>query len=371
MTRLKRPATFAGSLALSLAIAFTFPSAAAQPDTCPLEPPERPTRFHVDVLIENDSTFTFDREDRHYTSGQALAVGLPSVELADWFNTTTPFDADRAAFGFVAAYLLFTPDDIDNDAPRPGQHPYAGVAYIGGYVQRDQRLPELPGVTEFDHLQLDLGVVGPAARGEQVQSTVHDIFGGQEPNGWDAQHPDQFLVQLTYRRKWRLDLLNEGQPVTLDSSPITRRGFGIDLTPQLAASAGTLRVEAEASAIGRVGFNLPDTFGPGFVRDLPSATAADRLAQPNTLSTYLYGGGGVRLVGWDTTLDGPIFRDSSFDAESETFVGFARAGVAVGYRWDAWSAELGYGVTLHTDTIVGQQGQQHFGSLTLGLTGRF
>ena len=54
-----------------------------------------------------------------------------------------------------------------------------------------------------------------------------------------------------------------------------------------------------------------------------------------------------------------------------TEIGFARAGVARGYRWDAWAAQLGYGVTFHTDTIVGQRGEQHFGSLTLAVTGRF
>ncbi|MEO0586701.1 MAG: lipid A deacylase LpxR family protein [Planctomycetota bacterium] len=359
-------------IAAGVALFLASTAAAAAQDASPIaDPSDSAVRFQVDVLIENDSTFTFDREDRHYTSGQALAVSLPSAGLADWLNDATPFDADRAAFGFVAAYLLFTPDDIENDAPRPGQHPYAGVAYVGGYVQRDRRHPDLVGVTEFDHLQLDLGVIGPAARGEQVQSTVHDIFGGEEPNGWDSQHPDQFLIQLTYRHKWRIDLLNNGQPVAQDGHAITRGGFGLDVTPQVGASVGTLRVEAEASATGRVGFNLPDTFGPGFVRDLPSATGVDRLPRANSLSAYLYGGGGVRAVGWDTTLDGPIFADSSFDAESETFVGFARAGVALGYRWDAWSAKLGYGVTFHTDTIVGQRGEQHFGSLTLAVTGRF
>ncbi|MEM1210432.1 MAG: lipid A deacylase LpxR family protein [Planctomycetota bacterium] len=333
------------------------------------QPTKRPVQF--DLLIENDSTFNLDREDRHYSSGQALAIGFPSVELADWLTERTPIAADRAAFGFVGAYLLYTPDNIDRDRPSPGQHPYAGVAYVGGYLQRDRRHPRYAGLTEFDHLELDLGIVGPSALGEQVQTAVHDAFGGEEPNGWDVQHPDRPVVQLTYRHKWRFDLLNDGNPIDSFGDPVERGGWGIDMIPQLAASVGTLRVAGEGSGVVRFGFNLPDDFGPGFVDDLPSATAPRRLPRGGAFSAYGYLGGGGRLVGWDTVLDGPFYGDNDFDDESSTFVAFGRVGGAVGYRWEGWSVEAGYGVTFHTDTIVGQQGEQHYASITLAVTGRF
>ncbi|MEM0914897.1 MAG: lipid A deacylase LpxR family protein [Planctomycetota bacterium] len=325
----------------------------------------------IDVLIENDSSFNLDREDRHYTSGTALVVGLPSAGLADWLTERTPLVADRAAFGFVAAYQLYTPDNIFNDEPTPGQHPYAGLFYVGGFVQRDRQHPEYAALTEFDHLELDLGLIGPSARGEQVQSTVHDIFGGEDPNGWDVQHPDRPIVQLTYWHKWRFDLLNDGSPIDALGDRSPRGGWGLDAIPQLGASVGSLRVTGEGSGVLRFGYNLPDNFGPGFLTDLPSSTAPRRLPRAGAFSAYGYIGGGGRIVGWDTVLDGPVWGDSDFDDESSTFVAFGRVGGAIGYRWDGWSVEAGYGVTFHTDKIVGQQGEQHFASITLAVTGRF
>jgi len=339
--------------------------AAAQPDA------DR-TPFQVDVLVENDSTFNLDREDRQYTSGQALVVGVPSTGLAGWMNDSLGLATDRAAFGFVAAYQLYTPDDIFQDAPTPGQHPYAGVAYLGGFLQRDRQHPDLPILTEFDHLQLDLGLVGPSVHGGDIQDAVHDAFGGDDPNGWDTQHPDEAIVQLTYRHKWRFQLWREHDDFVTDvPDPHRVHGWGLDAIPQLGATAGTLRVQGEASGLVRFGFNLPDDFGPAWIDDLPSATAANPLPRASGISAYVYGQAGGRLVGWDTVIDGPLYTNSRYDAESETLVGFARTGVALGYRWDNWSVEAGYGVSFHTDKLVGQQGQQHFASLTLAITGQF
>jgi hypothetical protein len=341
--------------------------------TAPALAQDAGTPFHVDLIVENDSTFNFDREDRQYTSGQAILLGVPSPALAGWMADDLGLPADRAAFGFVAAYQLYTPDNIFLDRPSPGQHPYAGVAYLGGFLQRDLEHAHIDGLTEFDHLQLDLGVVGPSALGEQVQRVVHEFTGGNEPNGWDSQHPDEPIVQLTYRHKWRFDLWRQHRGLITDvpADRATPASWGFDAIPQAGVTAGTLRVQGEASGLLRFGFNLPDDFGPAWIDDLPSATAPRSLPRGHAVSAYVYGQAGGRVVGWDTVIDGPLYRDATFDAESETLVAFARAGVAVGYRWDDWSVEAGYGVSFHTDKLVGQQGQHHFAALTLALTGRF
>jgi len=346
--------------ALSAAMSLTtVPPAAAQADGAP---------FQVDLIVENDSTFNPDREDRHYTSGQALVIGLPSTGLAGWMDDTLGLPADRAAFGFAAAYQLYTPDRIFEAAPDPGDHPYAAVFTVGGFLQRDRSLGR--GVREFDHLQLDLGLVGESARGKQVQEAIHDVFGGDDPNGWDTQHPDMPVVQLSLRHKWRIPLWRQHETSWADPSPSTDQpaGWELDAVPQLAVSAGTLRVVAEASALARFGFNLPDSYGPGFVDDLPSAVSPVPF---RNLSAYAYFGGGARLVGWDTVIDGPLWNDPRYDAESQTLVGLARAGVALGYRCNNWSARAAYGLTFHSDTFTTQDAEQHFATLSLSVTGKF
>ncbi len=57
--------------------------------------------------------------------------------------------------------------------------------------------------TRLDTLQLDLGVIGPAAGGEFVQNNFHNLIGVDPAYGWGNQLHNEPTVGLTFERRWR------------------------------------------------------------------------------------------------------------------------------------------------------------------------
>ena len=55
----------------------------------------------------------------------------------------------------------------------------------------------------LDTLQLDLGVIGPAAGGEFVQNNFHRLIGVAPANGWANQLHNEPTLGLTFERRWR------------------------------------------------------------------------------------------------------------------------------------------------------------------------
>src|SRR3546814_21189367 len=80
---------------------------------------------------------------------------------------------------------MYTPSDITVADPDPEDQPYAGWLYGTAGLINDLATGE--GTRTQTSVQLSLGVVGPAALGEQVQKALHTVIDSPEPQGWD--HP--------------------------------------------------------------------------------------------------------------------------------------------------------------------------------------
>jgi hypothetical protein len=142
-------------------------------------PAAAPTSVRADdsqrlsVIEENDSLF-FDSDD-HYTQG--LRIGWLGPDVADRSEWNEPFDllggvlpvfaegekerSRRYALSFGQSF--FTPNVITANPPDPTDRPYAGWLYLGADLLQDTDRHVL------EHLELQIGVVGPAALGKQVQ----------------------------------------------------------------------------------------------------------------------------------------------------------------------------------------------------------
>lgn len=306
-----------------------------------------------------------NNQDRHYTNGLAFTFAHQPGWARD-FGDIVPFkdsfDEKRLthAGGYTIGQLIFTPDDIDLRTPPPADRPYAGYLYAGVYWQRaDDRV--------FDHLQFDLGLAGPSSAAEDVQEGVHDLVDGVDPQGWDAQIGDEPTFQFYARRKWRMWLIEPTDVVFDDLSPnAMRRGWGAEVIPVVGAALGTVYVHAEVGVVGRIGFNLPDDFGPGRLADFGAATGA---RNNRGISAYLYGRLGGRIVGHDMFIEGGTFESNpGVGQDIEHVVGEAQVGVMVGYEWRNLTLNGGYSQTFSTETFEGQFGGDEWGALTLSLT---
>ncbi|MFM9843290.1 MAG: lipid A deacylase LpxR family protein [Dongiaceae bacterium] len=308
----------------------------------------------LSVIEENDSLF-FD-SDKHYTQGLRLGFLGPDVKPDSGWNR--PFDilggvlpvfqmggAERSRrYALSFGQSFFTPSVISADPPDPHDRPYAGWLYLGASLLQDT------GRRTLEHLELQLGVVGPAALGKQVQRQWHELADATEPLGWESQLENEPGVVLSYERKWRLYLAGDG-------------ASGIDLIPELGGSLGNVFTYGEAGVMLRFGRNLEADYGPARIR--PALSGTDYFSSDYMVGNFgVYGFVGVqgRAVGRNIFLDGNTFR-SGPSVDKEPLVADLQGGVSLFWRN---GARLDASVMYRTDEFEGQDGGDAIGIVSFG-----
>ena len=303
------------------------------------------------LVVENDSLSS--GADRNYTSGIELSYTSPAANpnIPDWLeNAARPFthslsQADPSFWGIAIGQSLFTPQDIQAVPAPPDQHPYAGWLYMQLMVAAEQ-LPVGDVGGHLDTYELEFGMVGPAALGEQSQAGIHRLLGAPHPKGWASQLRDEFAFAASFDRRWRW--LPFGIPGIA--------GLAFDVTPDVGFTVGTLRDEARAGLTMRIGDRLASDYGPPRVR--PSLAGVEHFYNA-AFSWNLFIGAEGRAVARDLFLDGNTFRDSAH-VDRIPYVGDFQAGVSLSaHEW-----RMTYTFVWRTDEFTTQHGRQDFGSLS-------
>ncbi len=277
------------------------PMAAAMPDTAPT--------YQLQVFVEND---VFAGTDRYYTNGLKFGLGqllqpvqagfkaLPESML-NWLSASS---ADTN-FGFFAGQNIYTPRNIRVVENQPNDRPWAAWLYLGAVAQRVE-------ATRLDTVELDIGVVGPAALGEAVQSNWHKLIGAPQPKGWDNQLPSEAAFSLAYLHKRKFEV------------------GGVEWIAHGGVTLGTVTTQARVGGMARFGQHMtgfgPDTIEPGGTT-LQCTRDAKHCAPSTEWEWYVFVGGDMRLVAHNIFLDGTLFHDSpSVDRRSRVYdlnAGFA------------------------------------------------
>jgi len=321
------------------------------------------------AAVDNDAQGLGGNGDRWYTAGLRLQHDVP-VEAPEggrpWFDEATlavtgllellPAGEDdgRPVFttsSLVGGQQIFTPEDIETAAPVKDDRPYAGWLYAG-VVRFDTWLdPDAFTRRDVEHaVELDLGVVGPNAYGENAQSAAHQIFPSDEVNGWSNQLGNELGIVLRATRSSRDAYAGE----------LTDGDLAFDAISQVGGALGNVDTHAGIGETLRLGWNLPRSFdlaGGDRRRLLPGAARTEDEAA----SLYAFAGLTGRLVLHDIFLDGNTFRDSQ-SIDKETWVGSASVGVA----WEWSSFRLAYSLTQLSKEYEGQPDDQVYASITLG-----
>lgn len=322
---------YAVRLLITLLIVSTFgANVAAQDDpSAPLVNEDAGFRFVGFSLIhDNDGWITdpFDNDDQHYTAGQRIDVflqGGPIESIGEWLPLSSTFTNPEYAGGIAVSLGIYTSRDVDQENPPRNERPYAGLLLFHAYVQRfDDK--------SMDHVELDTGLVGSSSLGQEAQEFFHSA------RGWDKQLHDEFMIDLTVRKTWKIGLFGT------ETGREGTQGWGVELLPQVGGTVGTAFRQAHAQMILRAGYNLPGDFGPRRVFDIGSA-APDPSGRRGV---YAFVRGHGRGVQHNITLDGNTYRNSRSVAKEE-FVGEFEFGFAtrlgkhlqLGWSWTALSDE--------------------------------
>lgn len=343
------PRAFVCTLLVATFLAFPFASvhAADTPAAATDKLPLPPTGSELQLFIENDF---LAGTDRYYTNGIKFGFGAPLGAFQQFLETPSRWMLDLSSdenadyhFGLFVGQNLYTPRSIRVRAAQPHDRPWAAWLYLGGVAQRVQK-------NRLDTVEIDLGMVGPAALGKQVQTQWHQLVGAPRPRGWGNQLPNEpaFLVSYVQKRRF---------------------GSGdIELIPHAGVTLGTVMTLARAGALVRVGRNMtgfgPDGIEPGGAMLQNTRRADGAAARRADLEWYGFLGADFRLVARNLFLDGTMFRDSP-GVNRRSHVNDLTAGLSLRYKFTRLS--LTRVLRSEEFTAPAGGGRQSFYSLNLGL----
>ena len=124
------------------------------------------------IMQENDLVV---RTDRHYTQGLKIAylAGERAPEDAGWIARgadllpSLGIKPEAYRYGLSLGQTIYTPTDITTRVLQTGDRPYAGLLQVSLLLpRRGQTARDTP---VLDHMQLDLGVIGPESLAKQAQ----------------------------------------------------------------------------------------------------------------------------------------------------------------------------------------------------------
>ncbi len=289
------------------------------------------------IYAENDSRYLKPngKTDRHYTSGMNLVYTTQPEwswlkDFGDWGRPLDESDKATAA-GFFLGQNIYTPNHADKPELRTAdERVYAGWLYTGMFVERRRQ-------NTLDHLSLDVGVVGPSAKGKQVQQNIHNLIGSDGCVGWDDQLDDEPAANVSWVQKRRL------------TGGLLAPTEHTDVIADFGGTAGSVYINGEAGVTLRLGVSLPNDFGPGRLKTPTSAASRDTQSKS---SFYLYSRLAGRAVAYDRFLSGLTPRP---------FVGLGSLGAV----WHCGNWELAYAQNFFTEEFKEGDFNDSFGALTL------
>lgn len=139
--------------------------------------------YKHEIAIQNDNdVYLFIAQDRYYTNGINInyRLGLKS-DTTRVQNRVLDIEFGQKMYNGVNTY---------NKQLSQWDRPFAAYLYLSGelnqYYKQDQVLS----------LKVELGQIGPLAKGKEVQKIIHQVFHIYEVSGWDNQISNAFGVDL-------------------------------------------------------------------------------------------------------------------------------------------------------------------------------
>ena len=216
----------------------------------------------------------FFRTDYYFTQGMTLTLVHPALaRLSVRHLLLSGPRGSTQHYGLRLRYDGFTPLRIQDPFIRLGDRPYAAYGYASFF-----RISNQPARHQRLTTALELGFIGPAAGGKELQTAIHRATGNAEPRGWDFQIRNAPIV---------------GYHLAFEKQLAAASGH-VELLGTTEASLSTLYTYASTGLRLRAGW-----LNPYF----------NSLGLTGQSSWQLYGQATLegRLIGYDATLQGGLF----------------------------------------------------------------
>ena len=225
------------------------------------------------INYENDF---FSGTAKYYTQGIHLELVAPWVQKFPLSKLLVHPRYSYIRYGLGAEHEGYTPTSITNPAILYGDRPFAACLFLKTFLIAIDSVKKQRFSTA-----LSTGVIGQAAGGAEMQTSIHKWLGDYTPRGWPNQiHNDAIL---NYQVNYEKQLLSAGKVFCWDADGMAR--------------AGTLSDKA--------GIGTTLMFG---YFDSPFSSA---IARGSNFRIYAYERPGVNFIGYDATLQGGLFDKTS------------------------------------------------------------
>lgn len=155
----------------------------------------------VRISYDND---LFQGQDRYYTQGFSVEL-LNSVFRQNPLNKILVADtrSQIQKYGFHIESTVFTPSRINSDSILLNDRPYSAILSLGML-----RMSYNSALKHKICSELIIGVIGPAALGQEIQTGIHHLTNNTIPKGWQHQIRNDLIVDYRLRFEKQLFFLN-------------------------------------------------------------------------------------------------------------------------------------------------------------------
>lgn len=306
---------------------------------------KREKQKFVTFTLENDLFGSGD--DQNYTNGfrfsyMDIGDGIPKPILR--LASQTPFlefSEEASAIYYSFGQNLYTPSNIKLTNPPQDDRPYAAWLYFSAGLATAAE-------HHVDEFEVSVGMVGPAALGENVQKSVHDTIGSDEPKGWDTQLENEPGLILSAQRTW---------PSYFDYSAL---GLTLRAAPHAGVTLGNVYTYANTGAtISLMPYWQTAQANPLRVRPAIPGSGYYGVTEKR-FGWYVFAGFDGRAMAQNIFLDGNTFTDSR-SVDKKTFVGDMSLGAALTYD----DLRLSYTATYRSKEFKTQNESSVFGSISV------
>jgi lipid A 3-O-deacylase len=237
--------------------------------------------------LENYFSFNYDNDffsatDRYYTQGILLSFIHPIVRYSPF--THALIKLDKSAVNYYGLHLqqdVFTPISIRHEGIFYGERPFSAVLFISHNLTSMVSSKKI-----LLQTQIDLGVLGPYAKGEEEQKGIHKALNNIQPLGWENQIANDAIIN--YKLKFEKGVLSKKHLELIGSSGLR---------------FGTLYTDLSLGLHARWGI-----FNPYF-----NGLGSENQAKYRNYKFKLYGVTKIntKLVAYNATLQGGLINQSS------------------------------------------------------------
>ncbi|MDF7801057.1 lipid A deacylase LpxR family protein [Pontiellaceae bacterium B1224] len=307
--------------------------------------------FDNDIFFRKDnkisSGWAFQRHSAVAESWNALHIPRFAQRVGAAIPTLTK-EGLVYRMSIAVGQVLQTPDDLTRTDLIEDDVPYAGALTMQSswYAFNDET---------FRGFEVTVGVVGPLSGAEQTQKIIHEIFGSDDPQGWDNQLSNEPVINFAYMRKKKMFRIGNPAGISFDTSINGDVGLG------------NLFTQAGASLELRFGRNMPGGFlfypDPiGLGMNYKASLKPKHPARASVYATFALCG---NVFAHNIFLDGNTFEDSH-SVEKEPLVGQVVGGLHyLRSRWGVHFYMIASSNNVDKDSAPAAEPNEGVGSLII------